>query len=120
MSLEEKIIGGENVLSGQKKYVVSHRHKNVHKCSGFLISENEILTAANCLDDFFKAKIVPNFEDYSVVLEQNNGLSGIEKNHSIKEVRAHRKYNSKVSRASHNIGLIMVGHQGNLNIFQNI
>ena len=110
MPLEEKLVGGKRPPPELKRCLVSYRHKDLHICTGFLISEHEVLTAAHCLDNFFKEDAIPNFTEYSVSIGLNDDFYETEKSYAIKEVRAHRHYIAKYKTASSNVGLIMVSH----------
>ena len=110
LSPEGKLIGGQKVSPGQKKFLVSCRHRDMHKCTGFLISINQVLTQAYCLKEFFEDEIIPNFDDYSVVAGLNDSFSSGGVTYLIGEVQAHRKYIHKNPKPSGDIALITVGH----------
>ena len=94
---------------GTKQFLVSCRHKGVHKYTGFLISENEVLTQVEFLKEILTNRILPNFTDYSVVVGIGSNTNTKPKPVEIDEVRCHRKYSSAHSSLSHYVGIIIVG-----------
>ena len=111
MSLEEKIVCGKPSLLAESKCVTSFRHKDLHKCSAFLISIFHALTAAHCLDEFLSHQLLPNFSDYSVVAGIFDGSATSIQIFSIDEVEVHPKYEAKENFTSkYNIGLITVNY----------
>ena len=111
LPLEQKLDSSETSASETKKFLVSCRHKGVHKYSGFLISRNEVLTAVQFLNEFLTNRVLPNFTEYSVVVGIDNNSNTKSKPVAIDEVRCHRKYKKQSRSLSHYIGLIIVGHK---------
>ncbi|KAK4873164.1 hypothetical protein RN001_015193 [Aquatica leii] len=50
--LEDKIVGGSVATRGQFPYQISLRYNNRHNCGGSIIDQNNVLTAAHCVDKF--------------------------------------------------------------------
>ena len=111
LSLEGKIICGQNVSTGKTNFLVSYRHKDEHKCSGFLTSTNYVLTQAHCLNEFFVEIVVPNFNEYSVYTGHYKNLKIIGVNYRIKEVISHKSYDPYNPKPTFDMGLIKVNHQ---------
>ena len=112
--MEQKIIGGHDTSYEKRKFMASFRHKHKHLCSAFLISDQHLLTAAHCLDDFLTNESIPNFDDYSVEF----GLfewDTKENRHKIEEIVVHQCYNPFKYTVSYDLGLIKVRY-----IFENI
>ena len=108
-TLTGKLVGGQGLLHNEGKYLVYVTHKNVHKFSGFLISERDVLTAAHNLQEFWTENIIPWFEDYAVVVGSFNE-SIIGKRHSIEQVQAYKYYEHKDPKPASDLALIRVGH----------
>ena len=103
--MKGKIFGGVKVKATYKNCIASLRHNNNHFCSGFLISQNDMLTAARCLEEFLVHKQIPAFDPYSVVIGDVNTLSIIR---SIEQVEVHSDFNFSKSDSPQNIGLVKV------------
>ena len=67
-SLEEKLIGGESLLFGSMLFVVSIHKNGEHKCAGSLISQNHVLTVAQCLIHIIKGGLWSNIHKYKVTV----------------------------------------------------
>ena len=111
MPPEHKLESSKSSSSETKTFLVSCRHKGVHKYSGFLISGNEVLTTVQFLNEFLTNRVLPNFTEYSVVVGINNNSNTKSKPVAIDEVRCHKKYNTENPSLAHYIGLIIVGHK---------
>jgi len=46
-----RILGGEDVEQGEYPWSASVRYNKAHVCSGCIISQTRILTAAHCVSD---------------------------------------------------------------------
>ena len=110
--MEEKIFGGQIVESMRHNYIASIRHNGVHFCTGFLINDMQVLTAAQCLREFLINEIIPNFSEYTVQIEDLN----LENKTSldIENVIVHPKYDPMKIWSSFDVGLITVDYKGNL------
>ncbi|XP_017775826.1 PREDICTED: chymotrypsin-1-like [Nicrophorus vespilloides] len=49
IDLDRRIVGGEEADEGAFPYLVSLRYKGLHACTGSILNENWILTAAHCV-----------------------------------------------------------------------
>ena len=101
-------MGGQIVLPGVVKYMVSYRHNMIHKCTGFLITLDSVLIAASCFHEFLIHVIIPNFNNYSIVTGISNDFYHEGKHHRINQMLTHKSYEFKDTKPYHNIGLIQV------------
>ena len=104
---EGKIVGGRDVNPGQKPYMASLRHKNLHFCTAFLISINELLTTARCLLRFFDPRALINFDDYTVSVGSLDLLQE-GASHGIEKVEISKKFKYKTKHSPCDIGHIKV------------
>ena len=73
--------------------MVSYRHNGAHKCTGFLYSENFVIIAVHCFEEYLIHSRIPNFNNYSVWTGiADNFYNGGEPN-AIKQMIAHKSYN---------------------------
>ena len=74
------------------------------------MSNQHVLTAANCLNDFTKNHTISDFNDYSVELGVFYwNVKGV--SHMIKEMEIHGNYNPFLPNPSQDIGMITVNHE---------
>ena len=100
--LNSKQVTENHLKGGLVKYLVYIQSRHIRFCSGCMISERHVLTAAQCIvnmeisDDY-------DFSMFTVVIGKNE--------HQIARVNYHPCYRPKyASRSSHyNVGLILVG-----------
>ena len=90
LPIEEKTLEVEEVQFGYKIYIASFRHNGTHLCTGILVSEKHVLTAAQCLNEFFIHEQIPSFKEYSILLEDVDKLTTTL--HSIEQVEVHSRY----------------------------
>ena len=92
--------------------MASFKHNGSQLCSGLLISQNHVLIAAHCLDDFMTKPTIPNFREYCIELGYYD-WSTLEVRHSIKEMEVHVRYNPFSYDPAMDIGLITVSEINN-------
>ena len=80
--------------------------KEEHFCTGSRISRDHILTAAQCLKEFFDCEF-SGFSEYFAIDEPMKLFHG-RKKYYFKQVKIHGEYNFESSDITNNIGLIMV------------
>ena len=108
LSLEEKMINGEDVPSGEVKYMGSFTHMGHHMCTAFLVSQYYVAIAAQCLNDFLLHKKFANFSHYSVVYGITDRNAVLE-DRAIDKLEVHVDYKANdLSTYIHNIGIITV------------
>uniref|UniRef100_A0A8C4RIC7 Acrosin n=1 Tax=Erpetoichthys calabaricus TaxID=27687 RepID=A0A8C4RIC7_ERPCA len=62
-SVQETVIGGSDSLPGAWPWQVSLQYNFEHKCEGSIISNNWILTAAHCLENYNSWKVVAGLNE---------------------------------------------------------
>ena len=100
--MESKLIKGNDLNGETIKYLVSLRYKGIHFCSGCMISERHILTAAQCIVVIESDKC-PDLSVYTALVGKSV--------HNIERVNYHHTYRRRRSSllTSFNVGLLLVG-----------
>ena len=101
-----KILGGENIEPGSKKYMASIRHNEVHFCTGFLVTNGHVLTRAHCLKDFLVKRQIPDFRNYSILTGDLNEEN--KTRHEISQLEIPKSMDFNKTKSSYDFGLITV------------
>ncbi|XP_052394508.1 granzyme B [Carassius gibelio] len=64
-SVQVGIVNGTEAKPHSRPYMVSIQSNNKHKCGGFLVSEQFVMTAAHCFDEGEKLTAVVGAHDYT-------------------------------------------------------
>ena len=87
-------------------YLAALYRKEVHFCTGSMISPKHILTAAKCMEEFFMCEYPDFSKHYAWVGSFNLKEGGII--YDYEQVEIHKDYNFEYSDYIYNIGLITV------------
>ena len=89
--------------------MVSLRHYGSHFCTGFLLSKQYVLTAAQCLHEFILYEQIPEFKPYTVVIGNANLNNTV--SHAIKQIEVHRHYEADIPTSHYyDVGVITVDY----------
>ena len=104
--LEEKLIKGKPVESS--RYAAALYEEEKHYCSGSLITQQHILTAASCLEGFYiHNSSFPDFDRYSALVGSMDLIKGGVR-YYYEQVEIHKNHTFGKDYYNYNIGLITV------------
>lgn len=80
------MVGGQDAVESEFPYQVSLRYYDLHICSGALISDRHVLSAAHCICGLI--------DEPSEELYVRTGIINLKegKNHGVKDIKCHPNY----------------------------
>ena len=85
--------------------MASLMHYEIHACNTFFITDEHLLTAADCLENFFNQTQINVFREHYVRIRRSNTDKS---DHSLRMVEILDNHNFKDMKKNYNIGLILV------------
>ena len=107
--IESKVIGGQTVKPGEMGFVVSLRINMSHIGGGCLVTDEVVLTAAQCTCNIIADG--GNRFEYATVLIGSNDLSKGGIDIAIRKIEIHDKFccSQPILTSDHDVALILVG-----------
>ena len=105
LPLEGKVSGGQEVQLGSMLFIASLMNLQSHHCTTFFITEDQLLTAASCLEEFYDEKKMNVFRDYYIRVRDINDPK---RDYKLEQVEIHESYKFTTESKIHNIGLVQV------------